>query len=59
MKVAWRKVGMVVKRVVETIFLLEKSGVINVIPDAKQGKIEAIAGVVEGTIRAIDAEVKK
>jgi hypothetical protein len=46
MKVAWRKVGRIVKRVVETVFLLEKSGVINVIPDGKEGKI--MTGVTVG-----------
>jgi predicted transcriptional regulator len=50
MKIAWRKIGRVVKRVVETVFLLEKSGVINVIPDGKQGKIEKGVEIVEDAI---------
>jgi hypothetical protein len=43
MKVAWRKIGRIARRAVETFFLLEKSGVIDVIPDGKQGRI--ITGV--------------
>lgn len=52
MKIAWRKIGKVVKKVVETIFLLEKAGVTNIIPDNKQGKVEAGVNIVEDAIKS-------
>lgn len=50
MKVAWRKVGLTVRKVVEAIFLLEEAGVISIIPDDKQDKIKTGTNIITGVI---------